>query len=114
MKPLPDEVEQRPTPAQQVAGLSLFEPLPVNPRREAHEVIQARADTLRAAVLAALDRAPMTADEVAAAIGESVLAIRPRVAELHQAGAIYNTSERRPNLSGRLATVWAMKQRRGT
>ena len=44
----------------------------------------------------------------------SVRTIRRCLAELHQAGAIYNTSERRPNLSGRLATVWAMKQRRGT
>ena len=48
----------------------------------------------------------MTADEIAAKLGQSVLAVRPRVSELFHAGLIEKTGERRPNASGLNAYVW--------
>jgi predicted ArsR family transcriptional regulator len=53
---------------------------------------------------------PLTADEVAAALGRSVLAIRPRMTELRQAGTIIATGQRRTNDSGRSANVWKLKE----
>jgi hypothetical protein len=48
----------------------------------------------------------LTADEVAGLLGMSVLAIRPRVAELHRDGFIKDAGVRRRNSSGRSAAVW--------
>lgn len=56
-------------------------------------------------------RGNLTADEIAAIMERSVLAIRPRVAELHSAGSLHPTMERRPNVSGKLATVWTAQRR---
>lgn len=113
MKSHPDEVEQsRPSPlADQLAGLSLFRPLdlPEDTRRQARESMAERAPRLRAAVLLALESEPLTADEIAQRIGETVLATRPRVTELHQDGLLYDTGKRRPNASGRQAIVWGRK-----
>jgi hypothetical protein len=50
--------------------------------------------------------AGLTADEIAARLGESVLAVRPRVSELFHAGVIEKTGNRRRNASGLLAHVW--------
>ena len=55
----------------------------------------------------ALQTRPMTADEVAALLGETVLSIRPRVAELRKLGKIAATGDKRRNESGMLASVWA-------
>lgn len=67
------------------------------------------AGALRNAVLSALRRhGPMTADECAARVGRSVLAIRPRVTELKQMGKIAKTLNVRKNESGRPATVWRL------
>jgi hypothetical protein len=74
--------------------------------REAAEAMEGRADTVRAEVLEALKTRPMTADEVAQALHESVLTVRPRVTELFQAGRIGRTGERRKNRSGRDAHVF--------
>jgi predicted transcriptional regulator len=65
-------------------------------------------ERLRALVLEALVAAPsgLTADEIAAKLEESVLAVRPRVSELFHAGVIEKTGERRPNASGLNAHVW--------
>jgi predicted transcriptional regulator len=49
---------------------------------------------------------PMTPDEVAAAMDESLLTIRPRFSELNKAGLIERTGERRANASGMKAHVW--------
>lgn len=107
----PDEVEQqrRPSTAEQVEGLGLFAPAPEDTRRAARESIADRAPRLRAAVLQALAAGPLTADEIAARIGETVLATRPRVTELHQDGLLYDTGRRRANDSGRNAIVWGRK-----
>jgi DNA-binding transcriptional ArsR family regulator len=68
----------------------------------------ARGERLRHLVLAVLAAAPsgFTADEIAERLGESVLAVRPRVSELFHAGLIEKTGERRRNHSGLCAHVW--------
>lgn len=73
---------------------------------QAAQQMQPQAGTLRAAVLAVLRQKPYTADEVATAIGKSILAVRPRLSELSASGRILETSERRRNASGKLAAVW--------
>lgn len=72
----------------------------------AAEQTRPQARTLRDSVLAALRRSPSTADEVAAAIGKTVLATRPRLSELSALGLIVETSDRRRNASGKLASVY--------
>lgn len=74
----------------------------------AAHAMRGRAVTLRAKVLLALAAGPMTADEAADAIGESVLAIRPRFSELQRLGRIEDTDARRPNKSGKTAIVWRL------
>jgi hypothetical protein len=67
-----------------------------------------RTERLRALVLGVLAATPcgLTADEIAAKLDESVLAVRPRVSELFHARLIEKTGERRPNASGLNAHVW--------
>jgi len=48
----------------------------------------------------------LTADEIAAELGESILSIRPRVSELKRLGEVEKTRERRRNQSGMSASVW--------
>lgn len=57
-----------------------------------------------AAVLA--ERGPMTADEIAAVLGLSILTVRPRVTDLNKAGRIEDTGARRQTGSGNAAIVW--------
>ena len=76
---------------------------------EAAQSMRGRADTLRDKVFQAIRRYPMTADEVAADLGESVLSIRPRLSELVARGLIFPTEQRRANRSGRSAMVWRAK-----
>lgn len=68
----------------------------------------ARTERLRALVLEILAAAPdgLTADEIAARLAASVLAVRPRVSELFHAGRIEKSGERRLNQSGLAAHVW--------
>jgi hypothetical protein len=67
-----------------------------------------RAGTLRRSVLNLLKfhKKGLTADECAAALNETVLAIRPRVSELVSYGILIDTGGRRPNDSGKKAIVW--------
>jgi predicted ArsR family transcriptional regulator len=75
--------------------------------RDAARAMVPTASTLSAAVLEQLRRhGPKTADEVAEALGQSILSIRPRFSELSLAGLIEKTNLRRPNQSGRAARVW--------
>ena len=85
--------------------------------KDAAEHIRPAAQGLRQAVLDVLTAwGEMTADEIAEFLDESVLSIRPRVAELASeswcrkrlgCGAmIVATGERRPNRSGVRAAVW--------
>ena len=82
------------------------------PSRDAAESVTDAA-TLRDQALAALRRQPMTADEIAAVLHRSVLAIRPRISELVRLGSVEATAQRRPNASGRPATVWRVVPVRG-
>lgn len=75
---------------------------------DAADAMADRAPILRARVLSVLATGDFTADEVAAKLGESVLAIRPRVIELAKADRIADTGERRKNASGRKAIVWRL------
>lgn len=70
------------------------------------------ASILRPLVLAAIAAKPRTADEVAAALGRSVLSIRPRCSELRKLNKIRPLLDatgrqiRRRNDSGISAIVW--------
>lgn len=93
------------------AQLSLFDRGPgfkePTTSKEAAKAMASRAPMLRDRALAALRKhGPMTSDEVAFALGETVLAIRPRCSELLTAGLIAATGERRKNESGMSAHVW--------
>jgi|ERR1017187_9173254 predicted ArsR family transcriptional regulator len=73
----------------------------------AADSMRARAPTLRDRVLGVLKHYNgLTADEAAARLCQSILSIRPRLSELLALGKIVETSERRRNQSGKLATVW--------
>ena len=71
-------------------------------------ITSGKIERLRALVLQTLAAIPpgLTADEIAARLGQSVLAVRPRVSELFHAGLIEKTGERRSNASGLSAHVW--------
>lgn len=75
--------------------------------RDAAVKIASKAETLCQRVLIQLDlRGPMTPDECAEYLRETVLAIRPRFSELAKSGAIQKTGKRRLNASGMAAHVW--------
>lgn len=76
------------------------------PSVDAADKIAPRAETLRDRALDVIRKAPSTADEVAALLNETVLAIRPRITELNKLNKIIKTNERRANKSGVKATVW--------
>jgi predicted ArsR family transcriptional regulator len=64
---------------------------------------------LRAVVVTCLKQyGPMTADECAARLGLSILSVRPRFSELRMRHQIRDTGERRLNVSGHRAKVWAV------
>ena len=64
---------------------------------------------LQAKVYAILARGgPMTADEVADALGESILNVRPRVSELAKRGVIKDSGHRGCNASGHSAAKWVL------
>lgn len=76
--------------------------------RAAADQVAATAPQLRARALHVLERSKgLTADQVAARLGESILSIRPRVTELARLGKVRDSGERRRNASGRSAIVWA-------
>lgn len=77
--------------------------------KSAARAVSGRAENMRLRVLGAIlkaGHAGLTADEAAAAIGETVLAVRPRVTELAERGKIEKTGARRENASGLKANVW--------
>ncbi len=78
------------------------------PSEDAAIVIAPRVPRMRSAVLAEIAKHPagITADEVAAALGMSVLTVRPRVSELNRLGEIRPTGDRRCNSSGMTASTW--------
>ena len=95
--------------------LGLFETYPNVPGWKGQETshaaavaVESKASTLRGRIMAILElnRKAYTADEVAEFLGETVLAVRPRFSELYAQGKIFDTGERRKNISGHAAIVW--------
>lgn len=78
--------------------------------RRAAKEIESEAQTLKAACLVTLMSAARTADEVAELLGQDILSIRPRIAELKRAGKIVDSGLRRANRSGKSAVVWRVTQ----
>lgn len=74
--------------------------------KEAADFMAPAALPLRERCLNAIAQRPSTPDEIASTLGETVLAIRPRITELSKMGMIEDTGERRKNASGRRAKVW--------
>jgi predicted ArsR family transcriptional regulator len=75
--------------------------------QDAADDIAPAAPQLRARALAVLERSNgLTADQVAARLGLSILSIRPRLTELARLGKVRDSGERRPNVSGKRAIVW--------
>lgn len=74
--------------------------------KEAALSVKDYAETLTPRCLEVLRIAPATTDEIAAALGESVLSIRPRISELVSQGKVIRTDNRRKNASGKSANVW--------
>jgi predicted ArsR family transcriptional regulator len=90
------------------AGAATIKPRTANAARRRARGESGKTERLRRLVLDVLAATPsgLTADEIAAALEESVLAVRPRVSELFHAGLIEPTGERRRNQSGLSAHVW--------
>ena len=96
-----------------------FAPYPLSPgyktggtSRDAARAVSASAPLLRERVFATIRDAGargLTPDETAAAIGESVLGVRPRFSELGKTGRIIPTGERRTNQSGLKAKAWRVQ-----
>jgi len=81
---------------------------------QAAVAMEPHVPTLRDRCLRVLrEHGPRTADEVAALIGESILAVRPRITELARQRKVVDTGIRRQNaVSGKGAIVWcAVKER---
>lgn len=76
--------------------------------KRAADSMAKRAPSLRERSLTALELFPdgLTPDEIAAELGCSVLAIRPRISELGKMGKIVRTGQERRNESGLMADVW--------
>src|SRR5258705_13088158 len=77
--------------------------------REAALQVTARAQTLRDLVhnfMKSRYPAAFSADQVAEALGETILSVRPRMSELHRHGKIQCTGARRKNQSGMTANCY--------
>ncbi|MDE2107545.1 MAG: hypothetical protein KGL39_60690 [Patescibacteria group bacterium] len=79
------------------------------PSAEAADSVRSDAAILRSRCLAELKREDLTADEVAARVGESILSVRPRISELVMRREVRDCGSRRRNISGKSATVWTAK-----
>lgn len=74
--------------------------------KDAAEEVLGENEKLRQACVECLWNMPRTSDEVAAYLHKSILLIRPRMSELVAQGRIFETVERRKNVSGKSAIVW--------
>ena len=78
---------------------------------EAAEAIAPRAQTLRDRAFKLLLEKDSTADELAEAMNESILAVRPRVSELVAMDMAVDSGVRRRMASGRSGIVWRAVQK---
>jgi len=76
------------------------------PSKEAATAVAPSDHQGRAMCLEQIKKRPMASDEVADALGLSVLYVRPRVSQLHTKGKIRDSGKRYTNRSGKPATVW--------
>lgn len=75
---------------------------------DAADEIREASPLLRRKAFEVLERSNgLTADEVAEHLGLSILSVRPRLTELNKLGKVKDSGERRRNVSGRNAIVWA-------
>ena len=72
---------------------------------KAADEMRGPSPTLRQYAFNMLQTGEYTADEIAASMGCSPFAMRPRVSELHAEGVIEETGKRRMNTSGKEADV---------
>jgi predicted HTH transcriptional regulator len=79
------------------------------PSRQAALSMITRAPTLREQCLERIEQVPMTADEVADSLEKPIWSIRPRITELVKLGKVEDSGNRRNNSSGKMATVWRIK-----
>ena len=78
-------------------------------RAAAHAIERTKAPTLRERALDLFRRKfEMTADECAEILGESILAVRPRISELHARNLITDSGARRVSDGGKMAIVWKL------
>lgn len=77
--------------------------------KRAASAARGRKTEVQNRILVLLRARPMTADEIAEHLGESILYIRPRVTELSMLDRIEDSGERRKNISGQSAIVWRVK-----
>lgn len=82
-------------------------------RHTAYEAARERAAGVEAKIIRVLKGYPegLTPDQMATAIGESILTVRPACTKLKQAGHISDTGTRRRNRSGKKAAVLAITTR---
>lgn len=74
-----------------------------------------KAPTMRERVLEAVRAAgrPISPDEVADALGKSILSVRPRFSELADRGLIRDTGQRGKTDEGRSCILWAYVPNQG-
>ena len=78
--------------------------------RDAAVSMSGCANAIRNRCLSVLESwGPLSPDEIAQALGLSVLAVRPRITELKRKGFVEITDQKRANKSGRLARVVRLK-----
>lgn len=75
---------------------------------EAAKCVEPSAGILRGKCLRALRGVPggLTADQCAAEVGVTIMAMRPRLTELKLEGLIRKTNRRGKNASGHSAVIW--------
>jgi hypothetical protein len=79
----------------------------------AAEAIAPKMGRLQQQALRVIEQRPSTPDEVATALGVSILSIRPRISELSNKGLIADSGARRENRSGKKAIVWRRVKKTG-
>ncbi len=77
--------------------------------KDAAEAMKRKSSRLQMLCMCVLEFNTRTADEIADYLGQSVLAIRPRISELVARGKIEDSGLRRKNVSGKSAIVWRAK-----
>lgn len=81
----------------------------VDTSHKAAERAESTAMQHKARVYAALKLGAFTSQQIAQITGLEYLQVVRRVSDLRNEGAIVDSGERRPTISGRLAAVWKLK-----